>query len=103
MSYNVKYRQSLFDVAAEQYGTLNNVVNIVRENELDFDVVLSTNQQLDFDPTNFGFDDIKKKIRINEWEFNNNQVEETGWWLLHDSDTDGWAVHDSLVDLWELK
>ena len=40
------YKQSIFDIAIKTYGSLNNTREIVKANNIDFDTVLTTGQNL---------------------------------------------------------
>ena len=73
MIYKSKYKQSIFDIAAENFGSLNNVVDIVRANRVTFDSSIVTGTELVLLTDDKGDEDIKRQTITNG--FNNNNYD----------------------------
>jgi hypothetical protein len=66
-----RYNQSIFDVAAENFGTLDNIVKLSLDNGLSLSKELKTNTELIIDNENLGEADIKNEISDNDITLNN--------------------------------
>lgn len=74
MTYKSNYKQSIFDISAEQFGTINNVADIVRKNRLVFDGALPTGTNLDIATDGKGILDVKNEIQKRDIYCNNNDT-----------------------------
>lgn len=66
-----KYKQGLFDIAAENFGTLDNVIKLSDDNNFAISDNLITNTGLNVDSEGLGEADIKQEISDNQYQFNN--------------------------------
>ena len=67
-----KYKQSLFDVSSENFGTLDNLITLSNDNNISLSKYLKTNTELLIDNENLGDADIKKQIIDDSLTFNND-------------------------------
>jgi hypothetical protein len=67
-----RYKQSLFDVAGENFGSLDNVIKLSNDNNISISKNLGTNTELNVNNEGLGEADIKKEILDTEITFNNN-------------------------------
>lgn len=69
-----KNNQSLFDVAAENFGTLDNLIKLSSDNGIGLSDNLKTGTELIVNNSNLGEADVKKTISDNELTFNNDYI-----------------------------
>lgn len=79
-----KYKQSLFDITSQNFGTLDNLSNVVRDNLISLSDNLTTGTSLIIDNTDLGEADIKQEISDAEKTFNNNYATAFQGWILAD-------------------
>ncbi len=111
---SANYKQSLFDIAVQEYGSLDYLIEVVRKNGVAFDYTPPQGETFTFDTTT---DNDAKAIRVinfirvNELQLNNYSntppvVPLSSPWLLWDAvdDTDVWLLWDSVSDddYWEI-
>jgi len=77
-----KYKQSIFDIVAENFGNLNYIVKVSSENARAISDILNTNTSLIINNSNLGDSLIKEAIANNLLIFNNNYVSIFGDWIL---------------------
>lgn len=70
----VKENQSIFDIAVQEYGQIDNVIKISSDNDVSISENLETNTDLDIDATGAGNNDIKKVIKEESLSMNNKAV-----------------------------
>jgi hypothetical protein len=66
-----KYQQSIFDITAENFGTLDNLIDVIRDNRISLSDNLLVNTELAINSENLGDADIKNAIINQGLEFNN--------------------------------
>jgi hypothetical protein len=66
-----KTKQSIFDIAGENFGNLDNVIKVSSDNGISISANLKTNTELDIDNENLGEADIKQQIIDLQETFNN--------------------------------
>jgi hypothetical protein len=74
MIVKVKYKQSLFDITAENFGQIDNIVKVSNDNNISISDILETNQQIIINNENLGNEDIKTAILTQKISINNNVV-----------------------------
>ena len=67
-----KYKQSIFDIVAENFGTLDYIVKVANENGLSISDNLPAGTSLEINSKNLGEADIKETIINKGYTFNNN-------------------------------
>ena len=65
-------KQSIFDISAQKYGTLDNIVKLSNDNSLSISENLFPGTDLTIDNEGLGEKDIKKEISDKGYTFNNN-------------------------------
>lgn len=68
----VKDKQSIFDIAAQSYGNLDNLVKLSNDNGFSLSDNIQTGTELIIDTNDLGEADIKQEILDNEYTFNNS-------------------------------
>ena len=71
MIYRSNYKQSIYDIVTENFGTLNNLIDVIRVNRLEFDSSLLLGTELVINAENKGILDIKKDIKEKGVFYNN--------------------------------
>lgn len=66
-----RYQQSLFDITAENFGTLDNLINVIVDNQLSLSANLQVNTEIEINNENLGDADIKNAILNQGLEYNN--------------------------------
>jgi len=69
-----KYKQSIYDIVAENFGTLDYLVKVSNENGFPLSDVLSTGTELIINNEDLGNKLIKEAVVNNGYSFNNNYV-----------------------------
>jgi len=72
----VKEGQSIYDVCLQEFGTLENMSDLILENELNFNSKLKSGQQINVDNIDKGSSDIKSFTKTENIVYNNAQVEQ---------------------------
>ena len=67
-----RYKQSIFDIVAENFGTLDYIVKVANENGLSISDNLPAGTSLEINSKNLGEADIKETIINKGYTFNNN-------------------------------
>jgi hypothetical protein len=65
-------KQSIFDIAGENFGNLDNVIKVSNDNGISISGNLKINTELDIDNADLGEADIKQRIIDLKESFNNN-------------------------------
>lgn len=65
--------QNIFDVALSQFGTLDNVITLISDNNLTFNSKLNSGQELVINNSGVGNEKIKKNVTLQNVRYNNNQ------------------------------
>ncbi|GAG76978.1 unnamed protein product, partial [marine sediment metagenome] len=66
-----KYEQSIFDIVAECFGTLDNLIDVIKDNRISLSANLQVNTELIINSEGLGDADIKKAILNQGLQFNN--------------------------------
>jgi len=91
-----KYKQSIYDMVAENFGTLDYLVKVSSDNGFPISDLLNTGTSLIFDNENLGNKTIKEAIINKGYNFNNNYVPIiTGDWIL---ETGFWNDSGAWID-----
>ena len=69
---NVKYRQSIFDITAENFGQLDNLITVSKDNNISISEALAVNSELIINNTGLGDENIKNTILVQGLTFNNS-------------------------------
>lgn len=77
-----KYKQSLFDIASENFGTLDNLIKLSSDNNISISDNLLTNTLLNVNNEGLGEADIKTEISNSEYTFNNDYQTNFEGWIL---------------------
>ena len=67
----VKDRQSIFDIAIQEFGTLQNLFDILKDNNLTLDSQLSGGQELIINNEGKGVENVKQVMLLEEIQPNN--------------------------------
>jgi hypothetical protein len=88
MKVTVKNKQSLMDITVENYGQIDNLVEVSNDNGKSISEILQTNEELTVNNKNKGNQEIKDKITTQKLSFNNNKIEavNVGLWFLPSED-----------------
>jgi hypothetical protein len=81
----VKSRQTIFDVTIQEFGTLENLRDVVLANDLNFNDFLAQGTVLEVDAEGKGNEDVKDFYKLNEIIPQNNWFEND--YLTCDIDT----------------
>lgn len=66
-----KYQQSIFDLTAENFGTLDNLIDVIRDNRISLSANIQPNQEFIINSEGLGDADVKKAIINQGLQFNN--------------------------------
>lgn len=66
-----KYEQSIFDIVAENFGTLDNLIDVAVANQISLSGNLQVNTPIEINSENLGDVNIKKSILNQSLTFNN--------------------------------
>jgi len=69
--------QSIFDIVAENFGTLDNLIDVVKDNQISLSGNLQVNTEIVINNEGLGNADIKKSILNQKLEFNNKYVSDS--------------------------
>lgn len=101
MTVTAQDNQSIYDITAQNFGTLDNLVDVSNDNGLSLSGLLTTGQELTINNSGLGEADIKKYINENEITFNNNYspillvwILATGYW----NDLGVWIDTETWID-----
>jgi hypothetical protein len=72
MKVTVKNKQSLMDITVENYGQIDNLVEVSNDNGKSISEILQTNEELTVNNKNKGNQEIKDKITTQNLSFNND-------------------------------
>jgi hypothetical protein len=88
MIVTVKNKQSLMDVTVENYGQIDNLVEVSSDNGKSISEVLETNEELTVNSENKGDQEIKDKITTQKLSFNNDVIPPPNFskWFLPSQD-----------------
>lgn len=88
MIVTVKNKQSLMDVTVENYGQIDNLVEVSNDNGKSISEALETNSELTVNNEGKGDQEIKDKITTQRLSFNNNKIPSIvlGSWFLPSTD-----------------
>jgi len=67
-----KYQQSIFDITGENFGTLDNLIEVCKDNQLALSDYLRPNTSLEINNTDLGEKDIKQELIDLKQTLNNN-------------------------------
>lgn len=91
-----RYEQSIFDITAENFGTLDNLIDVIVDNQLSLSANLQVNTEIEINNENLGDSDVKSAILNQGLEYNNKY--ESLLALTWDSTVVTW---DSTVVTWD--
>lgn len=80
----VRSRQTVYDISIQEFGTLENLREVIFNNELPFDITLAQGDELEVEKVGVGNEDVKDFYRINGI-FPQNNWDETNF-LTCDND-----------------
>jgi len=81
--FNSKYKQNIFDIVVQLYGTLDNVVEFAVDNDIGLNDKINANTQLSYsDGSDDGLYNIKNAIARKEITLNNYAIPLVGVWIL---------------------
>jgi hypothetical protein len=66
-----RYGQSIFDITAENFGTLDNLIDVIKDNRISLSANLLVNTPIEINNENLGDADVKKAIINQDIRFNN--------------------------------
>jgi hypothetical protein len=69
-----KHKQSIFDIASENFGTLDNLIKLSNDNSISISDNLLTNTLLNVNSEGLGEADIKTEISDSGFTFNNDYI-----------------------------
>ena len=72
VSFAVNDGQGIFDICVQEFGTLEQIINLLTDNSLSFDSLLTSGQQLTINNQNKGINNIKNSYLLNNFFANNN-------------------------------
>ena len=70
----IQEKQSLFDIAAQNFGTLDNIVKLSDDNTLSISEALVVGSEITINNENLGEADIKQEIINKSLTFNNDYI-----------------------------
>lgn len=65
--------QNIFDIALQEYGTLENVFTLINDNNLTFNSKLEANQELIINNDGVGDNKVKNFVTLQKIKYNNDQ------------------------------
>ena len=69
--------QSIFDIAAQEFGTLEELFKLLIDNDLSVNAKLTSGQKLTINKTNIGDEDVKNFVVLQNITMNNFQGDKT--------------------------
>lgn len=69
----VKKGQNVYDICLQEFGTLENMFDILLDNSLEVNSLLNSSQELVINNTGKGDERVKTFVNLNNLSYNNNQ------------------------------
>lgn len=69
----VDNNQNIFDVVLQEYGTLDNAITLITDNNLTFNSKLRANQELVINNEGVGDNNVKNFVTLQKIKYNNDQ------------------------------